>query len=262
MSIPLLGVRGLRVQAGEKLLCMGLDLEVRPGQFWCLVGRNGAGKSTLLHTLAGLHVPAAGGVLLEGRELEAVPLDVLARKRGLMMQQQFDAFSSSVLETVLAARHPYQPGLGWENETDRAIAASALAAVGLADCAARDIMSLSGGERQRVALAALLAQDPDLLLLDEPTAQQDAAAQLLVMGRLRELCCAGEGTGTKAVIAACHDINLVARYATHVLVLAEGRHWAGPAHEVLTASVLEPAFACRFEVLASDRGPVFLPIPG
>jgi len=253
MSAPMLRVEALRIEAGDKQLCAGLDLEVRRGEFWCVVGRNGAGKSTLLHTLAGLLEPREGQILLDGSDIRSMRLTALARLRGLMAQQQFDAFASTVLETVIAGRYPYQAGPGWESDEDRAVAWQALDAVGLADSAGKDVMKLSGGERQRVALATLLVQNPALLLLDEPTAHQDAAAQLAVMGLVR-------GMTNKAVIAACHDINLVSRFATHVLVLADGAHWAGPVDSVLVPEVLQRAFDCHFDVLHSERGRLFIPL--
>ncbi|HJV75852.1 MAG TPA: ABC transporter ATP-binding protein [Noviherbaspirillum sp.] len=262
MSTVLLSIESLRIAAGEKLLCDGLSLEARSGEFWCVIGRNGAGKSTLLHTLAGLLNPQSGRILIEGAELSTLRPEVLATRRGLLAQQQYDAFSSTVLETVMAGRHPYQIGMAWEDRDDRAIATWALGAVGLEHSAGKDVMKLSGGERQRVALATLLAQNPDLLLLDEPTAHQDAAAQLAVMGLARELVerdpvSAGRG---KAVIAACHDINLVSRFATHVLALAEGRHWSGPTETVLIPSVLQQVFGCRFEVVEAEQGRLFVPL--
>jgi iron complex transport system ATP-binding protein len=257
MSAVLLSTKSLGIKAGSKLLCSGLDLCVSAGEFWCIVGRNGAGKSTLLHTLAGLITPTEGHVFVNGTDIRALKADALARQRGLLAQQQFDAFSSSVLETVIAGRHPYQMGLGWPNGEDSALARRALAAVGLADCAYKDVTRLSGGERQRVGLATLLTQDPDLLLLDEPTAHQDAASQLAVM-RLLQAIIAEQSS--KAVIAACHDINLVSRFATHVLVLADGRHWQGRADEVLLPSILQQAFGCSFDVVETGHGRFFVPL--
>lgn len=257
MSV-LLHTKGLRIEAGRKLLCADLNLDVHAGDFWCVIGKNGAGKSTLLHTLAGLREPAAGAVFHGGQDLRRIGLEQLARQRGLLAQQQFDAFSSSALDAVLAGRHPYQSAIGWEDEGDRAAALAALHAVGMAAAADKDVMQLSGGERQRVALATLLAQEPRLLLLDEPTAHQDAAAQLAVMGLVKKIVAQREG---RAAIAACHDINLVARYATHVLVMAEGRHWMGTSLEVLEPAILQQAFDCAFHITQTAHGRLFIPLP-
>lgn len=139
------------------------------------------------------------------------------------------------------------------------MARRALSSVGLSDCARKDVMKLSGGERQRVALATLLTQDPDVLLLDEPTAHQDAAAQLAVMGLMQQMT---TGRSGKAVIAACHDINLVSRFATHVLVLADGRHWLGKAEDILAPSTLHQAFGCPFHLVETVQGRLFVPLPG
>jgi iron complex transport system ATP-binding protein len=250
----------LRVVAGDKLLCTGLSLDVRAGEFWCVIGKNGAGKSTLLHTVAGLLDPVAGHIRYDGREVGRIAADRLAHWRGLLAQHQLDAFSSTALETVIAGRHPHQVGMAWDSVEDHCAARAALTAVGMAEFGGKDVMKLSGGERQRVALATLLAQDPRLLLLDEPTAHQDAAAQLAVMGLVRRMVAsAGEETG-KAAIAACHDINLVARYASHVLVMADGRHWSGPVHSVLTPAILQQAFGCPFHVTDTGHGKFFIPV--
>ena len=196
--------------------------------------------------------------------MTAVRPQLLARRRGLLAQQQFDAFSSSVLETVMSGRYPYQSGSGWESERGSTPRSGSLAAVGLAQYGAKDVCALSGGERQRVALATLLAQDPDLLLLDEPTAHQDAAAQIVVMQLARDLAApAGAGPERgKTVIAACHDLNLAARFATHTLVLGDDRHWLGTVAEVMTAPVLQQAFGCGFRIIDSAHGRLFVPIPG
>jgi iron complex transport system ATP-binding protein len=104
----------------------------------------------------------------------------------------------------------------------------------------RSVLTLSGGERQRVALAALLVQAPELMLLDEPVSHQDVAQQLQVMQLLREL------SANHAVIASCHDINLAKRFATHALVLGEGQHWSGPVGDIVVPKILRLAFGCEF----------------
>jgi iron complex transport system ATP-binding protein len=247
--MSLLQVRGLSLALAGRSLLQGLDWSVQPGELWCLLGPNGAGKTTLLHTLCGLRQPSAGSIEIDGLPLAGTPLPLLARLRGFMPQQQFDAFSHSVLDTVLVGRTPYRLGRHWDSAQDLATARAALQRVGLAGYEARDVMGLSGGERQRVALAALLAQAPKLMLLDEPASHQDVAHQLGLMRLLRELL------PGHAVVMTCHDINLAARYASHVLMLSGGRHWLGTAASVLTVGKLEAAFSCRFET----DGRLFLP---
>lgn len=244
----LLQADNLTVTIGGRKLIAGLDWHVHKGEFWCVLGKNGSGKSSLLYTLAGLLSVSAGQLQLAGELIENSSLPALARRRGLMQQQQSDAFSHSVLDTVLLGRTPYRLGPAWDAGEDRDAALAALARTGLSQKMHADITQLSGGERQRVALASLLAQAPDLMLMDEPTAHQDVAQQLAIMRIACEL------TQHHAVVASCHDINLAARFATHALVLGEGRHWMGKAAEVLKPEILGQAFGCGFRL----QGDVFV----
>lgn len=242
----LLRTERLHVSLGGRCLISDLNWQVAHGEFWCVLGQNGVGKTSLLYALAGLLKPASGRILIDGTGIDAMSAQDLATKRGLLPQQHIDAFSHTVLDTVLIGRTPYRIGRSWDTKEDRAAAFAALGLVGLADKAGLDVLHLSGGERQRVGLATLLAQAPDLMLLDEPTSHQDVAHQLAMMRLIRDL------SQTHAVAVTCHDINLAARFATHALVLAPDRHWIGPAGDVLTTDVLRQAFGCRFELVQSD----------
>ena len=230
---------GVGTGAGCRTLVRGLSLQIRPGEVWCVLGANGAGKSTLLHTLIGLHRAAAGTIRLAGRPLDGWPVEDAARVRGFLPQFIHDTFGASVLDIVLMGRHPHVSRWHWEGDADRDAARAALAALGLAPLAERDITSLSGGERQRVAIAALIAQDPGILLLDEPINHLDLHHQIVVLQHLSALA---RGRG-KAVLFSIHDLNLARRFATHALILQDGglaRH--GPAAEVMNAPVLSAAF--------------------
>jgi iron complex transport system ATP-binding protein len=243
-----LRIEGLCIQIGKRQLVRNLDWEVDRGQLWCVLGKNGIGKTSLLYTIAGLLPPGAGKVLIEDCDIASMPAAELARKRGMLMQDQIDAFSHRVIDTVLISRTPYRMGRSWDSESDLAISSAALQAVGLQHKSDSDVLHLSGGERQRVALAALLAQAPNLMLLDEPTSHQDVAQQLAVMRLVKKL------SEAHAVIVNCHDIQLASRFATHVLLLAPDRFWQGPVAEVLKTPALERAFDCRFEVVSDPRG--------
>ena len=247
--MSMLQTGGLKIQAGSRSLLAELDWTVKRGEFWCVLGRNGAGKSSLLHVLAGLAAPAAGTVQIDRKRLDAIAPLSLARLRGLMMQQVVDSFSCTVFDAVAVGRTPMRIGRTWDDEEDAACVNEALSRVGMLERAADDVLRLSGGERQRVALAALLAQDVPLMLLDEPTSHQDVAQQLAVMRLLQELA------QDRAVIATCHDINLAARFATHALLIGEGFHLAGPVSEVLVPEALQRTFGCPF----SRQGDTFIP---
>jgi iron complex transport system ATP-binding protein len=233
-----------------------LNLLVRPGEFWGLLGPNGIGKTTLLKCLAGLLEPAAGDVLLESRRILELPRKLLARHLGMLQQHTVYVFDASVLQTALTGRHPY---LGyWEREgpDDLALARDALRAVDLEGFADRSVTGLSGGEARRLAFAALLVQDPDIMLLDEPTNHLDLRHQVHIMGMIRKRTQEGARSG----LAALHDINLAARYCSHVVMLYGDGDWcAGPADEMLSESSLERLYHCRVERLESANGPRFHP---
>lgn len=239
--MALVEAQSVSLQAGSRRLVTGLDWQVRRGEFWCVLGRNGAGKSTLLHVLSALRRADAGEIRIAGQPLATLSALQLARQRGLMPQQTVDSFSFSVHEAVAIGRTPWRLGNTWDSRQDEQIVRAALAQVGMQHRIDDDILLLSGGERQRVAFAALLAQQPALMLLDEPTAHQDVAQQLLLMRLMRQL------SEHHAVIASCHDINLAARFATHVLLLGPGFHLAGQVADVLSADALQRAFGCVFE---------------
>jgi iron complex transport system ATP-binding protein len=233
-----------------------LDLAIRPGEFWALLGPNGIGKTTLLKCLAGLHEPAGGEVLLESRNVSGLPRKLLARHIGMLQQHTVYVFDSSVMQTALTGRHPH---LGyWEREGSRDVemAEHALQAVGLDAFAGRSVTGLSGGEARRLAFAALLVQDPEIMLLDEPTNHLDLRHQVHIMGMIRDRV----HRGRRAALAALHDINLAARYCSHVVMLfGEGEWCAGPAAEMLSEGSLERLYGCPVERLESARGPMFHP---
>jgi iron complex transport system ATP-binding protein len=141
---------------------------------------------------------------------------------------------------VAIALAPYRSGTQWDSEAEKAAVQHALKRVDLEDKIGTDVIHLSGGERQRVALAALMVQSPELMLLDEPTSHQDVAYQLKTMQLLRELA------HKHAVVASCHDINHAARFASHALLLDDQQHWLGPVNEVLNAKRLSQVFGCSF----------------
>ncbi|HEY8606252.1 MAG TPA: ABC transporter ATP-binding protein [Noviherbaspirillum sp.] len=245
----------LSLQVGGRSLLRELAWEVQPGQCWCVIGRNGAGKSTLLRTLAGLRAPDAGSVHLDGRLLSHWPLLALAQRRAYLPQGRADAFGYRAIDTVLAARHPYHDGGYWDADDDYQAARDALLALDVAHLATRDVRTLSGGERQRVAIAAVLAQDTPLLLLDEPAGALDLAHQVGVMGLLGGLVARG-----KSVVLVSHDLNMAQRVASHALLLMGDGAWrAGPAAEVMQAPLLGECLGYPVEALRHNDRTIFIP---
>lgn len=232
---PVLRTEHLSLSAGKRALVHSLDWQVQVGECWCVIGRNGAGKSTLLKTLAGLREIENGAVFFNSRALSDWDLFDLARFRAYLPQGRVDAFAYRALETVLSARHPYQDSHFWESNDDLDIALAAMRLLDVEDLAQRDVRSLSGGERQRVAIAALLAQDAQMMLLDEPANALDLAHQVSVMQILSEQC----QTLGKAVVMVSHDINLAYQVATHVLLMMpDGETLLGRKEEVMSAANL------------------------
>jgi iron complex transport system ATP-binding protein len=246
----------LSLKAGTRILVDRLDWNVADGECWCVIGRNGAGKSTLMRTLAGLRQPDAGSIAIDGRLLADWPLDELARKRAYLPQTRSDAFAYRVLETVLAARHPYHGQRYWEDSDDHAIAMAALESMEVAELAQRDVRSLSGGERQRVAIAAMLAQDTPLLLLDEPANALDLAHQVGTMQLIARLC---REQGKTAVMIG-HDLNLAEQACSHALLLMGDGSWqAGPIVEVMTAPTVSRYLGHPVDIVVHEGRRIFVP---
>ena len=249
----------LTLAAGARTLVRDLHLHVNVGECWSIIGRNGAGKSTLIRTLAGLRAPDSGTVTLNDRPLADWPLADLARARAFLAQSRSDAFGYSALDTVLAARHPYGAQHYWEGEADQIAARAALAAMEVDHLAQRDVRTLSGGERQRVAIAAMLAQDTPLLLLDEPANALDLAHQSAVTRLLVKLC-REQG---KTIVAIGHDLNLAHQASTHALLLMGDGEWqAGPAEQVMSAPLLSRYLNHPIEVLQHGARRIFISSEG
>lgn len=253
-NAPLLGCANLNVQVAGRRLVDNLSFAVQRGSVTCMLGCNGAGKTLTLHTLAGLRAPAAGEISIEGRPLDQWPRRQLARRLGLLTQTTEDPFPSTVIETALVGRHPHIGFWQWENDADRAIAHGALGAVGLDDFQSRDIATLSGGERRRVAIAAILTQDPALLLLDEPVNHLDPHQQIEVLRLLRAKADAG-----RSVLLSLHDAGLAARFADQALLLFGNGEWlCGPTDEVLTEATITRLYGTPVIQLSWAEGRTFV----
>ncbi|MGB7933277.1 MAG: ABC transporter ATP-binding protein [Gammaproteobacteria bacterium] len=246
----------LDIRIGESEVCSHLDLRINSGENWGLLGRNGVGKTTLLHTLAGLRRPDSGDVKLDGTPLSSLSRRSIARYIGVLLQDHQDAFPASVMETVLIGRHPYLGPLQWEGPADYVAATEALHAVELEGMGTRGIATLSGGERRRLGIATLLAQDPHLFLLDEPTNHMDLHHQILILDLLSQRTRAG----AKSMLLVLHELNLALRYCDHFLLLyGAGETLQGTAEAVLTQPNLERLYGHPLQALQVPGGTVWLP---
>jgi iron complex transport system ATP-binding protein len=223
----------------------GVSLSVPRGSFTGLLGPNGCGKTTLLKLMAGVMKPSSGRVTLEGRVLADLPRREAARHIAVVPQDTHPAFDYTVLEIVLMGRHPHLGRMQLEGPEDLAIAHEALDATGTGHLADRSFTSLSGGEKQRVVIAGALAQRPDVLLLDEPTASLDLGYQLEVASLLTRLSREQDVT----MVMATHDLNLAASMCNALVVLRDGRLLAhGPTAEVLTGAMVRQLYDVEADV--------------
>lgn len=243
----------LAVRRGGRLVVEGVGLSVGPGACLSIVGPNGSGKTTLVLALLGLLEPAAGSVRLNGVDVRRMP----ARERGRWLAYVPQTLVSPppfrVYDVVADGRFPHAAGLAPLSPADHAIVRDTLARCGLDGLADRVFTTLSGGEQRRTLLAAAMAQDPRILLLDEPNTALDPAYRLDLLAILRSWLADG-----RSLVVVSHDLDLPAALGGHVLALCRGRVLAmGPADQVLTPDTLSRIYEAPFEVVVTADGRQF-----
>jgi iron complex transport system ATP-binding protein len=234
----------LTLRYDRRTVAEGLSVDIPDHSFTVVVGPNACGKSTLLRALSRTLRPAAGTVLLDGRDIGSVPARRVARTLGLLPQSSIAPDGITVAELVARGRYPHQGLLRQWSPQDERVVTGSMAATGVGELADRPVDELSGGQRQRVWIAMALAQQTPLLLLDEPTTYLDIAHQIEVL----DLCARLHEEEGRTLVAVLHDLNQAARYATHLIAMREGRVVAaGPPAEVVTAELVEHVFGlpCR-----------------
>ncbi len=233
--------------AGEAVL-HEVSFAVDRGEFVGIIGPNGSGKSTLLRLMSGYLRPWQGQVLVEGRPVERYGRRELGRRIGVVPQETAVTFPFSVTEMVLFGRTPHVGGFGFEGEADLVAARRAMERTDTAHLARRAVTELSGGERQRVILARALAQEPAILLLDEPAAFLDIRHEVEMYDLLRDL-----QRGGMTVVSVLHDLNIAALYCDRLLLLHEGRvARAGTAADVITYQTLTEVYGTEVYVAMND----------
>lgn len=229
----------------------GLSLTAEPGEMLGLIGPNGAGKTTVLRALNGLISPNQGTVLIDDQDVQKLSASAKARTIGMVPQGESQVWPLSVEEVVSLGRAPHRGWLLPYSSTDRAAVDRALELTSLSKLRSRSIEKLSGGERQRVMIARALAQEPDVLLLDEPTANLDVQQQILLLELVRKLT----REGKLIAVMAIHDLALAARYCDRLLLLFDGRDYAtGPPEAVLTSQNLQAVFGVEAELYRDPYG--------
>jgi iron complex transport system ATP-binding protein len=227
-----------------------LSFDVRPGETFGIIGPNASGKTTLVRLLSKVLEPSRGRLQLEGQDLTGLSRAAVARRVAVVPQDVPRGFPHTVEELVLMGRFPRAPGRFFESGDDRAAARRAMESVGILDLRGALLDRLSGGERQRVMLARALAQEAQLLVLDEPTAHLDLRYQAECAGLLRRL---GREAGLTIVLVS-HDLAFAAEMCDRLLLIADGAAVRlGPPETVLDEAVLESAYGCRVIV---DKHPI------
>jgi len=252
--MSLLSTENLKIKISNTRVCDELNIECKESEVWGILGRNGKGKTTLLHTLAGLHPIECGGINLQNKNLSGLNRKQIAQQLGILLQQHENSFPCSVLETVITGRHPHISNWQWENKNDYAIAEDALKSVQLSHLANRPINQLSGGERQRVAIATLIAQNPEILLLDEPNSHLDLKYQIQILDYL----CHHTKQHQKTILMTLHDLNLAARYCDKlILLLGDGKTLIGNTKELLSEENLFKLYDYPVKRIKSDNQIIF-----
>lgn len=230
---------------GETVIIDELDVAIPKGEITVLIGSNGCGKSTLLRSLARLMKPRGGTVLLEGKAIAKLPTKEVARELAILPQSPSAPEGLTVHQLVKQGRYPYQSWLKqWSKEDEDAVA-KALKATKLEEMADRPVDSLSGGQRQRAWIAMTLAQDTDIILLDEPTTYLDMTHQIEILDLLFEL----NEKEKRTIVMVLHDLNLACRYAHYLVAIKDKQIYAeGRPEEVITCELVQQVFAMNCQV--------------
>lgn len=248
----------LYIGYGDTLIVKNLNLRIPTGKITALVGANGSGKSTILKTMARIMKPKAGAVLLDGKAIHSQSTKEVAKQLAILPQNPTAPEGLTVFELVGYGRFPHQKGFGSLTGEDREIIRWAIQVTGLEPFADQPVDQLSGGQRQRAWIAMALAQQTDILFLDEPTTYLDMAHQLEILQLLQHLNEAEKRT----IVMVVHDLNHATRYAHHMVAIKAGTVVSeGSPQEVVTRDMLREVFGIEADILTDPRTGVPLCIP-
>ncbi|MFB5759951.1 ABC transporter ATP-binding protein [Paenibacillus medicaginis] len=249
---------GLNIAYEDRLIVEDLNIEIPQGQITALVGANGSGKSTILKTMARIMQPKGGSVLLDGKSIHKQSTRDVAKQLAILPQNPTAPEGLTVTELVSYGRFPYQKGFGSLKAEDRKMVEWAIGVTGMQDFHDRPIDQLSGGQRQRAWIAMALAQDTDILFLDEPTTFLDMAHQLEVLQLLEQL----NANAGRTIVMVVHDLNHAARYAHHMIAIKKGKAQAvGSPVEVMKPDMLREVFGIEADIVTDPRSGVPLCLP-
>ncbi|MBW7476274.1 ABC transporter ATP-binding protein [Paenibacillus oenotherae] len=248
----------LNIGYDERLIVEDLNVAIPQGKITALVGANGSGKSTILKTMARIMSPAKGTVMLDGKSIHKQSTREVAKQLAILPQNPTAPDGLTVSELVSYGRFPYQKGFGSLTREDRDVIQWAIQATRMTEFADRPIEQLSGGQRQRAWIAMALAQQTDILFLDEPTTFLDMAHQLEVLELLQEL----NANSGRTIIMVVHDLNHASRYAQHVIAIKKGKvAGEGSPQAVITKDIMREVFGIEADIIPDPRTGVPLCLP-
>lgn len=224
---------------GDNKILSNISMQANSGEFIGLIGPNGSGKTTLLRLISSVLLPDKGAVFIDEENVSSLTRREIARRMAMVPQEASTNFEFSALDIVLMGRNPWLGRFDFEKEKDLRMAERCMRMTKCWQFASKLISQLSGGEKQRVLIARALTQEPEILLLDEPTANLDISYQIEIMELIKGLC----ANGKMLVISAIHDLNLAARYCDRLVMLNDGEiHEIGKIEDVLTTSNIRKVF--------------------
>lgn len=248
----------LDIAYDDRLIVQDLNIAIPQGKITALVGANGSGKSTILKTMARIMNPSYGSVLLDGKSIHKQSTKEIAKQLAILPQNPTAPDGLTVAELVSYGRFPYQKGFGSMSKEDRSVVQWAIEATVMAEFADRPVDQLSGGQRQRAWIAMALAQETDILFLDEPTTFLDMAHQLEVLHLLQKL----NASNNRTVVMVVHDLNHAARYAHHMIAIKSGSVVGeGTPSEVITQDIMREVFNIEADIVSDPRTGVPLCLP-
>lgn len=242
--------KNLDIAYDDTLIVKELNMQIPEGKITSIIGANGCGKSTILKAVGRILKPKKGVVHLSGQDISKLPTKEIAKKMAILPQTPTAPSGLTVGELVAYGRFPHQKGFGNLTEEDKRIVKWALTATKLSEFERREVDALSGGQRQRVWIAMALAQQTDLILLDEPTTYLDLAHQLEVLKLLYEL----NRNQKCTIVMVLHDLNLAARFSDYIIAIQKGaiiKH--GTPEEVMTPEVLRKTFNINADVVIEPK---------
>ncbi len=252
--MPEISIQDLEYSYSEEAVVLkGISIDIRNPQLISIIGPNGVGKSTLIHCLNKILSPTRGTVFIDGKAVKEYEVKELARKVGYVPYSATDTFPMTVVDTILMGRNPHRKWKSLEN--DLRVAREAMEMMDITHLAFRPFNELSAGQHQRVMLARGLAQEPEILLLDEPTANLDIRHQMDVIRLLKQLS-VQKGI---VVVMISHDLNLAAKYSDNIIMLSKGTVYAvGKPDEVITSTNIKEVYNVDCQVITSEGRPFMI----